>query len=304
MDFKTNLAGIPLEHPLMNAAGTCKLIEGPEGVKELARSAAAAIMVGSITLEPRAGNEGDIYYSEEHFSLNSLGLPNPGKLYYKKYLPEMAAIAYDFGKPLFVSVAGFNPHEYAVLAGLAINSGADLVELNLSCPNVWDNGSQKRIACFDLSLIQEILFQVIERVGLEAKLAIKISPFSDPFLFNELAKLIHCQNLIYGLNVVKVITAVNTFPNAISFNKGKPVITIGDGLAGLAGPALKPIALGQIRQLRGVLPESIDIIGVGGIACGQDVLEYLLVGANAVQIGTSFLSRGAKVFSEILAELV
>ncbi len=299
MELKVNLAGIPLEHPLMNAAGTCKLLQGPDGVRELARSAAAAIMVGGITVEQREGNEGEVYWANELFSLNSLGWPNRGKLYYQQHLPEMVAVAHGAGKPLFVNVGGFNPSEYAILAELAFEGGADLVELDLSDPNLWQNGKQKLIPCFDPRLVDEILHRVEEKVGSEAKVAVKLSPFSDPFGLSEVARVIGQSKL------VKAVTAVNTFPNALSYDeKGKPRITPGGGLAGLAGPAIKPIALGQVKQLRGMLPEHIDIIGVGGISTGRDILDYFKAGAVAVQVATALLEKRAKIFSLLLTELI
>jgi len=297
MDF--NLAGIYFEYPLMNAAGTCKLLEGSDGVRELARSASAAVMVGSITLEPREDNSGESYWASELFSLNLRSLANPGSDFYLKYLPEMVKITHGSDKPLLVSAAGFNPSEYAILSQLALEAGADLVEENLSCPNIWQESRQERIACFDLQLVGEILFCLEKELGKEAKVAVKISPFSDPFALNELAKVIGASK------IVKAVTAVNTFPNAFSFDeKGKPRISSGGGLAGMGGAALKPISLGQVRQLREVLPERIQVMGAGGISTGQDVLDYLRAGAIAVQMATSILKRkGVNVFSRILTEL-
>ena len=294
-DLQTQITGIQLEHPLMNAAGTCKLLEH---VKELARSASAAIVVGSITMEPRTGNSGDTYWSEPRFSLNSLGLPNRGAPYYKETLPEMVSVAQGEGKPLFVSVAGFSPEEYASLAGLAFEGGADLVELNLGCPNVWQGSTQKRIACFDPALVAEILGRVEERVGADAKVSVKISPFSDTFALAEVAQVIGSSK------VAKAVTTVNTFPNAFSYNGTKPRIAPGGGLAGLAGPAMKQIGLGQVRQLRSLLPEHIQIIGVGGITRGLDIREYLDSGAVATQVATAYLDQHEKVFFSLLDQLL
>ena len=296
MELQTEIAGIRLEHPLMNAAGTGKMLED---VKELSRSATAAVMVGSITVKPRIGHAGDVYWSGPMFSLNSLGLPNRGASYYREVLPEMVAVAHGEGKPLFVSVAGFSPEEYVDLAVLAFDGGADLVDLNLGCPNVWQGSTQKRIACFDSALVAEVLHRVEEKVGADAKVSVKISPFSDPFALAELAKTISASRL------VKVVTTANTFPNAFAFDEQmEPRITPGEGLAGFAGPAMKPIALGQVRQLYKLLPPHIQIIGVGGISHGKDILEYLESGAKAVQVATAYLERGEQVFSSLLDELL
>jgi dihydroorotate dehydrogenase (fumarate) len=265
MNINTTLSGLELEHPLFNAAGTCKTVED---VKRLATSATAAIMVGSITKEERTGNSGEVYWAGPMFSLNSLGLPNRGAGYYMATLPEMVKVAHGAGKLLFVNVAGFSPNEYADLASVAVWGGADLVELNLGCPNVWNDGAQKRIACFDPELVDQTLERVQERIGVGERLAVKISPFSDPFALAEVAR------VIGGSKMVKIVTTVNTFPNAFSYNKGKPRITPGGGLAGFAGPAMKPIGLGQVLQLRGLLPMRIQLVGVGGVTHGEDIREY------------------------------
>ncbi|MEX2029026.1 MAG: tRNA-dihydrouridine synthase [Candidatus Paceibacterota bacterium] len=295
MQLQTEVAGLRLEHPLMNAAGTCKMLEE---VEKLSRSASAAIMVGSITVEARTGNSGDVYWAGPMFSLNSLGLPNRGAPYYREMIPKMVAVAHGEGKPLFVSVAGFSPEEYANLAELSFDGGADLVELNLGCPNVWQDSTQKRIACFDPALVAEVLRLVEERVGADAKVSVKISPFSDPFALTEVAQIFDASKL------AKVVTTVNTFPNAFSYNGTKPRITPGGGLAGFAGPAMKPIGLGQVRQLRSILPEHIQIIGVGGITHGEDIREYQESGAVATQVATAYLERHEQVFSSLLGELL
>lgn len=295
MKLQTEVAGIQLEHPLMNAAGTCKTLAD---VKKLAHSSSAAIMVGSITLEPRIGNAGDVYWAGPTFSLNSLGLPNRGAPYYREEIPGMVAVAHEKGKPLFLSVAGFSPEEYANLAELAFQGGTDLVELNLGCPNVWQSNAQKRIACFDPALVNEVLRCVEEKVGADAKVSVKISPFSDPFALAEVAQVIGASKL------AKAVTTVNTFPNAFSYNGTKPRITPGGGLAGFAGPAMKPIGLGQVRQLREFLPERIQIIGVGGITHGKDIQEYRQSGAVATQVATAYLERHEQVFSSLLSELL
>ena len=296
MNRSVELAGVRLEHPVMSAAGMCK---HTEDARKLARSASAAVMIGSITVLPREGNSGDVYRTERGFSLNSLGLPNPGKESYVKELPVMAELARGAGKPLIVSTAGFSPDENGQLTEVAFDNGADIVEVNLGCPNVWQGSEQKRIASFDPQLVAQTLEVVGEYVGLDAPVGVKLSPFSDPFLLTEIAEVLKASP------VVKFVTAVNTFPNAFNFNgDGRPSITPGEGLAGMAGPALKPIGLGQVHQLRKLLPDSIQIIGVGGVTGGQDVIDYLRKGAVAVQVATAYVDRGEQVFSDILTELV
>ncbi len=303
-DLSVQLGSLTLEHPLMNAAGTCKLLDGTHSVKELARTTAAAIVVGSGTIESRTGNGGEVYWSESPYSLNTLGLNNPGKDKYQQYLPQMVGVAHDAGKKLCFSAAGFSPTEYAVLAAMALECKVDIVELNAGCPNVWGESGQKPIASFVPELMEEILSAVEEEVGVDALIAVKVSPFSDPFNLGRVAKVLASSKL------VKIVTAINTIPNCYSLDSmGKPRIraTPLDGgnevnLAGGAGAAVKAFGLGQVVQLRATLPKHIQIIGVGGIKTGQDILDYLRSGAVAIQIATTYLDEGPDAFARLLTE--
>jgi dihydroorotate dehydrogenase subfamily 1 len=298
MDLTVNLAGITLKHPVMNAAGTCKTIDH---VKKLARSAVSAVMVGSITVEARAGNEGNVFWPDPagRYSLNSLGLPNPGSAYYQAELPAMAATAHHAEKPLFVSVAGFTPDEYAELTMLALDGGADGVELNLSCPHVWDEGVQKRIVSYDPVMVDDVLLAVYGAIGERSAVVwVKLSPL-DPFTLADIAAVLNRHS-------VPVVTTTNTFPNAMALHpsNGRPVIDPGGGLAGLAGPVLKPIGLGQVMQLHSLLSAGTQFIGVGGISGGPDVMDYLAY-ASAVQVGTAYYAtEDPRVFGRILDDLV
>lgn len=286
-----DIGSLHLETPVMNGAGPIKL---PEHVLEIAKSDASAIVLGSITVDERVGNQGRTYYADarNRFTLNSRGLPNPGLSYYEKTLPDMVQIAHDHGKPLLVSAAGFSPDEYARIAEIIIASGADGQELNLGCPNVWGkDGKQKRIASFDEDLTGEVLMRVEDTVGKGAWTSVKVSPFSDPLQLQAIASIISKSEL------VNAVTAINTFPNAFCFNnENVSAIDPGGGFSGMAGEALKPVGLGQVKQLREVLPDAIAVIGVGGISNKQDLEDYLRVGAGAVQITSAYINFGPSVF--------
>jgi dihydroorotate dehydrogenase (fumarate) len=311
----TILCGIELEHPLMNAAGTCKSLDE---VDTLARSAVSAVVVGSITRQARTGNSGNVYHTGSFFSLNALGLPNPGLAYYREQLPHMVSLAHGAGKPLIVSIAGFSAPEYAQLAYEVALTGIDLIELNLACPNVWDGGTQKRIPCFDNDQTAAICTQVghaLEAVvgttpgshlttrsnHLPPPFGIKISPFSDPSALASLAGLV--GTLSRGPHGPRFVSAVNTFPNALALTgTQRPVVDA--ELAGLGGPALRPVALGQVRQLRQLLPATVALIGVGGVTDGGDIVDFLHAGASAVQAATAFWNRhgDAGVFGDMLTD--
>ncbi len=295
MHLATTLAGVELEHPLMNAAGTCKTLED---VEKLARSSISAIVVGSITLASRMGNEGNVFWPGPIYSQNSLGMPNRGRDYYQDTLPRMVEVAHGAGKALILNVAGFSHIEYGELAALAHEAGVDIIELNLGCPNVWDDGQQKKIASFDPFGIAAIMAEVERKVPDDRPVGVKLSPYSDPGMLAEVADTIKDLPIRY-------VATCNTFPNSLVLDEnGKSVIDV--GLAGLSGPAMKPVGLGQVKQLRQLLPDSVELVGVGGITKGRDVWEYQQVGASAVQVATAYWNSNENpgVFGDILSDYI
>jgi len=152
-------------------------------------------------------------------------------------------------------------------------------------------------------LVREILRTVQEAVGPSAKVFVKLSPFSYPRALAEVA------NAISQFEIVKAVVSMNTFPNACLFDeKGRSRITVRQGLAGLSGPAVKPIAIGQVIQLRHLLPKNIDIVYAGGITHGKDILDAQLAGAPVAQMCTHLLQFPPEswpdVFTQIMSEYV
>jgi len=308
MDFerKLGVGKVKLEHPIMNGPGhECKTIEE---VERLVNSMSSAVMVGAITKDPRSGNPGDVaFFDIPHLSSNSLGMPNRGLAYYRdeEALPKMVEMAHAEGKPLFVNVSGFSKEEFVELAVFVEKSGADGVQLNLSCPNIHDKG-KKRIFCFDLKLTQDILEAVCEEANSIAIVDAKLSPMSDPVYREEMAHLM--KELAKDGGGVNAVTLCNTFPNVMIYRDDlRPVIhsklpnnTITMG--GMGGPAMKPIALAHVELFRSILEPWQDIVGIGGVQSGRDVLEYEEAGANIVQITTAHAVRGRKVFDQIVTE--
>ena len=307
-NLAVDFLGLKLEHPIMNGGGTCKDLEG---VKRLARSAVAAIEVGSITEEKRDGNPGQVFWLGSNYSVNSLGMPNMGRKKLAEVLPEMVRTAHDAGKPLFVNVAGFSDDEYLALTETSFAGGADGVFLNGGCPNAWGvDGMQKKILSFSLLSIEKLFQKLSAFAG--KRILLKISPQSDPAMRTAVIDLVREDMSGKPNTVLAGIITTNTFPNAfVSDADGKPAIYYGEGFAGLSGPALKPIAMAHVKEARKLLPPGKVIVAAGGVSTGQDVLDYLRAGAGVVQLATAYFererpggSRAEAIFGDLLQELL
>ncbi len=286
------------------AAGHVKLPSHVEPLLRVPSDILHTITLGSYTLEARSGNPGNAFWTDERHrcaSINALGMPNPGIRAAKAYFYLMAERIRESGKRMRISIAGFSPKEYQLLAQESMGIGPCELELNLGCPNVWDGGSQKRITSFVPALIKETLERVAETTThADAPcIAVKLSVYSDPFLLEEVAEV-----LTEMQHVVQTVVVCNTFPNATGYGAdGKTVISAADGYGGLAGAPLKHIALGQVRAFRRLLPHTIEVVGVGGIMTGSDIRDMELAGASSVQIGTLYFEHAdASVFSTLMEE--
>lgn len=290
--------------PIGVAAGHVKRSADVERLLRVPSDVLQSITLGSYTLDPRPGNPGNAFWvnNETHpTSINSLGLPNRGMGKMEDELWIMGEMIRTSRKQVRVSVAGFSPTEYKLLAQKAMGARPFELELNLGCPNVWDGGGQKRITSFVPNLIKETLDRVSEItdcVGAPT-VAVKLSVYSDPFLLEEVA-----QALTEMSHAVQSVVMCNTFPNASGYdNEGKLLIDAAEGYGGLAGRDLKFIALGQVRKMRHLLPSTIDVVGVGGISTGQDVLDMERAGASGVQVGTAyFASNDPRIFVDIMTQ--
>jgi dihydroorotate dehydrogenase (fumarate) len=255
--------------PIMIGAGVCK---DPKLTLDWLKI--APVVSGSYTKEARSGNSGDrLFYPDTleellnlGYGLNSFGVKNDGV--------KAAVAAFSesqFDQPLIISVAGFSIEDYVHCVEVVSTSETiSVVELNLSCPNT-EHGS---IFSFDLKVLDQLFIALAQNK--KKPLWVKLSPYSDPNQLATVAKLInkHCD-------IIKAVVTCNTFPSSYA---GEQTISPNQGLAGLSGPALKPIALGQVRQFRQLLNPDIGVIGVGGITTGNDVIDFLDAGAAGVQL--------------------
>jgi len=285
LDISVEVGGLRLAHPVLNGSGTFDAIAALRafGERLLEEFPFAAFVSKTITPEPRAGNPPPRIFETPAGMINSIGLPNNGLGgFLATDLPRLA----DLPVPLVVSVMGTSHEEFARLVeGIGERDEVAALELNVSCPNVESGlivGEQPEEI---LSLVRAL------RLVCEKPLFVKLTPnVADPGALALAAE----QGGAAAVSLVNTLRATAIDPTTL-----RP--WLGAGRGGLSGPALRPIALEQVRDVAASV--SIPVIGMGGIESGADALAFLTAGATAVAVGTASF-RDPLAASRIRAELV
>ncbi|HYJ21014.1 MAG TPA: dihydroorotate dehydrogenase [Solirubrobacterales bacterium] len=277
--------GISLAHPVINASGTYDAIAARKvfGDALLEDFPFSAFVSKTITPEPRAGNAPQRIWETPAGMINSIGLPNKGlDGFLAQDLPQLA----EMPVPLIVSVMATNHEDFSRLVGaVAARDEVAAVELNISCPNVHSG-----LIVGEQPAETEALLEALR--PLTAKpLIVKLTPnVADPAAVAVAAE----QG---GADAVSLINTLKA--SAIDPVSGAPALAAGHG--GLSGPAVRPVALQQLRAV--VAAIAIPAIGMGGICRGADAREFFAAGAALVAVGTESF-RDPRAGSRVAAELV
>jgi len=276
-DLGVDLAGLSLANPTMLASGI--LGYSVEGLANIARLGAGAVVTKSVSQKPREGYPNPTVVQADCGLINAVGLPNPG---IEQFAKEIRLAKAKVSVPLIISVFGFSDEEYASVARKAVDAGADGVELNVSCPHVKKTGSE---ICQDPKILTLVIRKVKDSVDkpVFVKLSPNVTSMSDVAGAAERAG-------ADGLTVMNTVKAM-----AIDVETAMPVLA--NRVGGLSGAAVKPIALRNVYEVYEQV--NVPIVGCGGIANWRDAVEFLLAGASAVQIGTAIADEGFGVFRAI-----
>jgi dihydroorotate dehydrogenase (NAD+) catalytic subunit len=265
-DLKVTIAGIEFANPIMTASGCCGY--GEELSQAFPLSKLGALLTKSITFEPRLGHPPPRTAETASGMLNAIGLANVGV---DKFISEKIPFLEKVKTRVIVNVAGASVREYVdICSRLNDCPRAEMVELNLSCPNVDEGGmefgadpamTEKAVAAVRREYTRPII----------AKLTPNVTDITAVARAAEAG----------GADALSLInTLVGT---SIDIHSWRPRLTYNRG--GLSGPAIKPVALANVDKVYQCT--DLPLIGMGGIASASDVIEFLLVGATAVQIGTA-----------------
>jgi dihydroorotate dehydrogenase (NAD+) catalytic subunit len=287
-ELSLELCGIKLDHPVINGSGTFDAIAARRAFGETLDDAFPFSMFVSktITVEPRAGNPPPRLYETPAGMVNSIGLPNKGLDGFLDHdLPELARLPV----PLCVSVMAPSPEGFgALVAGVGGRDEVAAIELNVSCPNVksglivGEQPAETRALCESL------------RPLTGKPLIVKLTPnCSDPAAVAAAA----AEGGADAVSLINTLRATGSDPATL-----RPWLGAGSG--GLSGPAVRAIALDQVRRVADAV--AIPVIGMGGIESGEDALTFLAAGATAIAVGTASFrdpAAGKRVRSELSSEL-
>ncbi len=279
-----DFCGIELKHPVINASGTFDAIAARRvyGDELLERFPFSAFVSKTITLEPRAGNEPQRIWETPAGMINSIGLPNKGlEGFLAEDLPQLA----ELPVPLIVSVMAAGHDDFKrMVAALDDRVEVAAFELNVSCPNVHSGLIVGEQPDETLSLLEAL------RPLTQKPLIVKLTPnVTDPVAVAVAAE-------EGGADAASLINTIKA--SAVDPATGQPGIAAGHG--GLSGPAIRAIAVAQVRAVAAAV--EVPIVGMGGISSGEDAAEMLAAGARLVAVGTESF-RDPRAGSRIAAEL-
>ena len=267
-DLTVNIAGVEFKNPVITASGTFGF--GREYSEFYPLREIGGLSCKGITLKPRMGNPPPRIAETPSGILNAVGLQNPGVDHFIEqdlpWLKEQETV-------VIANIAGNTPEEYAQMAEKLSESSVDMIEMNISCPNVKHGGVQFGTSCQSVGAITREV-----RAHCKKPLMVKLSPnVSD---IAEIARAAESEGAD-ALSLINTLTGMR-----IDINTRRPIIRNNTG--GLSGPAVFPVAVRMVWQTAGAV--KIPGVGMGGISTWRDAVEMMLAGASAIQVGTALFS--------------
>jgi len=286
VDLSTTICGIRLPNPTVLASGVLGLTH--EVMVRVAEAGAGAVTTKSISLAPRDGYHNPVVLNWEKGLINAVGLSNPGVEVMVEEIRAARGKLAPLGVPLIASIFADTIYDFGTIARYVSEAEPDLIEVNISCPNVDD----------------EYLLMFAADPYVSAQVTRQVKRYTDIPVLVKLS-----PNVTDIVKVARAvveagadgITAVNSMgPGLIlDIETRRPVLAHGTG--GVSGPAIRPMAVRCVRDICRAV--DVPVIAVGGVTTGRDVVEMLLVGATAVGIGSAVTYRGIGVFRQACEEM-
>jgi len=260
-----NLCGVNLKNPVIAASGTFGF--GEEYNKLFDVSKLGGISCKGLTINKKEGNDGIRIHETNEGILNSVGLQNPGiECFINEKLPTMK----EYDTAIIANLGGGSIEEYLVGCEKLNNTDVDIIELNISCPNVKSGGMA-------FGIKSSTAYDVVDKVRKVCKkpLMVKLSPNAENII--DMAQ----KCCLAGADAISLVNTFNAL--AIDVKNKKPIFN--NITAGYSGPPIKPIALRMVYEV--CKNVDVPVVGMGGIMNAEDAIEFIMVGATAIQVGTA-----------------
>ena len=264
-NLSVNIAGVELKNPVITASGTFGFGREYNDFYDLSKL--GAICVKGLTLKPRLGNPPPRIAETPMGILNSVGLQNPG---IHKFIEEEIPFLRQFDTKIIANISGSTVEEYIEIAEIAGNCDVDLIELNISCPNVKAGGMTFGTCP---KSVEELVGEVAKVCN--RPLIVKLSPNVTDI--TEIARAAESAG-------ADALSLINTLLGMrIDIKTRRPILK--NNMGGMSGRAVFPVAVRMVNQVSRAV--KLPIIGMGGIASGNDAIEMMLAGADAIAVGTA-----------------
>ena len=267
-DLSVTVAGVKFPNPVIAASGTYGF--GQDYTDLYPISKLGGISCKGTTLEPRNGNPSPRIAETPSGMLNSVGLQNPGiDMFISAYLPQLK----EEGNVIIANIAGATLEDYRQTAERLDSTNVDMIELNISCPNVKQGGASWGITCEGAAAVTKTVRSVTKK-----PLMVKLTPNVTNIV--DIAKAVESEG-------ADCLSLINTLLGMrIDIRTRRPILR--NNVGGLSGPAVFPVALRMVWQAANAV--NIDIVGMGGITTANDAIEMMMAGAKAIQMGTAIFT--------------
>ena len=267
VDMRVTLAGMTMKNPVVVASGTFGF--GREYSQFFDLSELGGICAKGLTLLPREGNPAPRIAETPMGILNSVGLQNPGV---DAFIAEELPFLRQYDVKVIANISGNTPEEYGVMCEKLAGAGVDMIEVNISCPNVKAGG-------LAYGTRPELAAEVTEMAKSHAgnvPVMVKLSPNVTDI--TEIARAVEAA----GADAVSLINTIR----GIDVNTRRPILKMNTG--GLSGPAVLPVAVRMVWEVSQAV--KVPVLGMGGVSKGEDAAQLMLAGASAVAVGTALFA--------------
>lgn len=283
-DLSVEFCGVRFPNPVVLASGILGVTG--DGMAKVVELGAGGVTSKSLWPKEHIGHPNPTMFGTEHWFMNAVGIPDAGP---EKAKEEIARYREKCGAPFIANIVGGSMEDYVTIAKEVVGMAPDIIEVNISCPNVEDELG-KPMACSVVKSAE--VTKMVKEVTGDIPVIVKLSP--------------NVENIVAIAGSVldagaDGVTAINTYgpAMAIDIETAQPILA--NKVGGLSGPAIKPLAVKHVFDI--YKAKKCPIIGTGGVTTGRDAIEMMMAGATLVGVGTAVYYRGQEALGLIAKEM-